>query len=112
MTDGVVGVALDVPQTHGQQRLRAVQGMDLRLLVDAQHHYLVRRVQMKTDDVADKLHEEGIGRELEVLLPMGLHREGLQPAMNGGFGDPCCCSQSSGTPVGAAVGVAWSAVPG
>jgi|694.fasta_scaffold03986_8 hypothetical protein len=104
VTDVVVGDALDVPQTHGQQRLRAVQGLDLRLLIDVQHHRLVGWFQVQTDDVADFLHEERIGRELEVLLPVGLHREGLQPAMNGGFGDPCCCSQGSGAPVGAAVG--------
>jgi hypothetical protein len=33
-----------------------------------------------------------------------LQREGLQPAVNRGLGDPSSSSQGSGTPVGAAVG--------
>jgi len=49
VTDGVVGDALHVAQAHGQQRLSPVQGLSLRLLVDAEHHLLVRRVQVQAD---------------------------------------------------------------
>jgi hypothetical protein len=85
VADVVVGDALHVAQAHGQQRLRPVQGLDLRFLVDAEHHRLVGRVQVETDDVADLLDKERIRRQLEVLLPVGLHREGLQPAVNRGL---------------------------
>lgn len=35
----------------------------------------------------------GILRQLEVLLPVRLHREGLQPAVNGGHGDASVSSE-------------------
>jgi len=40
VADVVVGDALDVAQTHGQQRLGAIEGLDLRFLVNAEHHSL------------------------------------------------------------------------
>ena len=61
VTDVVVSDALDVPQPHGQQRLSPVQGLDLRLLVNAEHHRLVWRVQVETNDVADFVDKEWIG---------------------------------------------------
>ncbi len=95
---------LHVAQPHGQQRLGAIQGLDLSLLIDAEHHRLIGRVQVQADDVADLFDEERILRQLEVPLPVGLHREGLQPAVNRGLGDPSRCSKSPRTPVGAAIG--------
>ncbi len=101
--DVVMRDALHVAQAHGQQRLGAVQRLDLRLLVDAEHHRFVWRVQVQPDDVADLLHKERVSGELEMLLPVGLDREGLQPAVDSGFGDPRRCSQGSLVPVGAAI---------
>ena len=102
--DVVVGDAFHVAQAHRQQRLGAVQGLDLRLLVDAEHHRLVRRVQVEADDVPDLFDKERVGGELEVLLPVRLHREGLQPAVNGGFGDAGGSSEGARRPLGAAIG--------
>jgi hypothetical protein len=57
--------------------------LDLALLIDAQHHCLVWRVEIQPDDVDDFLGEPGIVRELErarqvrleaVLLPDAVHR--------------------------------------
>ena len=73
----VVRDAFDVADAHRQQRLGSVQSLDLALLVDAEHHGLVRRVQIESDDVADLLHEERIGGELEVVLSMRLQRRRL-----------------------------------
>ncbi len=85
VADVVMRHALHVAQSHGQQRLSAVQGLDLRLLVDAEHHRLVRRVQVQADDVPDLLDQEGVGGEFERLLPVRLHREGLQPSVERGL---------------------------
>lgn len=112
VADVVMGDVLHVAQAHRQQRLGAVQCLDLRLLVNAEHHRLVGRVQLQAHDACDLLDKERIGgdlvaegfREAVVLLPVGLDRESLQPAMHSGFGDPCRRSQSPGTPVGAAIG--------
>ena len=73
-------------------------------LVEADHYRLVRRVQVRTDNVPDLLDKEWISRELERLLSVRLQRKALQPAVNLGLRDPCSSSQGLGTPVGAAVG--------
>lgn len=106
VADGVMGMghALHAAQTHGQQRLGLVQRLDLRLLVDAKHHRLVRRVQVQADDVPYLFHKQEIGAQLERLLPVRLHRKGLQPAVNGGLGNASSYSQGTGAPMGDAIG--------
>ncbi len=108
--DVVMGDSLHVTQAHGQQRLGAVEGLDLRLFVNAKHYRLVRRIQVQANDVPNLLDKERIGGELERFLPVGLHRDGLQPAVNRCLGDPSRCSQSPSAPMGAAVG--WFGLQG
>ena len=79
----VVGAPLGLAGPHRQQRLGAVQRLDLALLVDAQHHRAIRRIEIEPDDVAHLLHEQRIGRELEGLDAMRLQPEGLPDAMDG-----------------------------
>jgi hypothetical protein len=70
VADVVVGGAFHIAQAQGQQRLGPVQGLDLRLLVNAKHHRPVGRTQVQADDVADLLHKEKIRRQLvAVRLP-------------------------------------------
>jgi hypothetical protein len=64
VADVVMRHTLHVTQAHGQQRLSPLQGLDLRILVDAEHQGLVGRVQVETDDVTDLLDKEGVGGEL------------------------------------------------
>lgn len=103
MTPGIVGEALDVAQTHGQQRLGAIEGLDLRFLVNAEHNCLIGRVEVEPDDVSDLLDKKGIVRELERFKAVGLQGEGLQPAVRGTFGDACSSRQGASCPLGAAV---------
>ena len=65
VADVIVGDTLDIAQTHGQQRLGSIQGLDLRFLVNAEHDCLIRWVEVKSDNVADLLNKEGIVGELE-----------------------------------------------
>jgi len=52
--------------------------LDLRLLVNAEHHRLVGRIQVQADDVADLLNKEGIPTrfgfdpiaQVQLLYPM------------------------------------------
>ena len=68
VADGVVSDTLDVAQTQPlrgsrwlrQQRLGAIEGLDLRFLVNAKHNFLVRRVEVEPDDVSHLLNNEGI----------------------------------------------------
>jgi len=49
MTDVVVSHAFHVAQAHGKQGLGAFQSLDLALFIHAQHHRLVRRVQVQAE---------------------------------------------------------------
>ena len=74
----VVRVPLGLAGAHGQQRLGSVERLDLRLLVDAKHQGPVGRIEVETDDVADLLHEQRIGRQLNVSERCGCSEKALQ----------------------------------
>jgi hypothetical protein len=59
---GVVRRALGQSGAHRQDRLGAVQRLDLGLLVDAQHDGALGRVQIEPDDIADLRHELRVPR--------------------------------------------------
>ena len=104
VADVAVRHAFDVAQPQGQEGLGALQGLALALLVDAQDQGMVGWIQVEANDVADLLDEEGIGRELEVLLPMGLEVERGPEALDRGLGDPGGLGHGTAGPVRAAVG--------
>jgi len=57
VADVVMRTLLGLPEGDRQQRLRPVQGLDLRLLVERQHHRTRRRVQVQAHDVGDLRRE-------------------------------------------------------
>ena len=61
---------------HGQDRLLAIQRLDLRFFIHAQYDSPVGRRQVKPRDVVNLVHEQGIGRELEDFSTMRLQPEG------------------------------------
>ena len=63
--DVVVGVAFGLAEAHRQRRLGAIERLNLRLLVHAQDHRVVGRVEVQPDDVAHLLDEERVGGQLE-----------------------------------------------
>ena len=72
----VVCAALRHARQHRQDRLCAVERLDLALLVDTEHQRAVRRRQIEAYDVADLVHEQRIAGELEGLRAVRLHAEG------------------------------------
>jgi len=60
----VMGVPFDLPGSHREQRLGAIQRLDLRFLIDAEHQRVVWRVEIEADDVAHLVNEERICRQL------------------------------------------------
>ena len=72
MPDVVVGDSFDIAESHGQDRLGAIQRLNLRLLIDRQDHGVVGRVQVETDHIAHLFDEEWIGGELETLAAVRL----------------------------------------
>ena len=72
MAEVVVGAAFGLPDIHRQDRLRALQRLDLGFLVEREHHRIVRRVHIQPDDVTHFVHELRIGRQLERARDVGL----------------------------------------
>src|SRR5215467_8594721 len=87
-----MGDTLDVTEAHWQDRLSAVQGLNLALLVNAEHQRMIGRVEIEAGNVSYLFHEERIVGELEGACTMGLNRKDLKQPVHGGFGDstgPC-----------------------
>ncbi len=57
--------ALQVGQPRGQHRLGPVQRLDLRFIVDAEHHCVVGWIVIEAADVANLLDNEGIPQSLD-----------------------------------------------
>jgi len=60
------------PRLERQARLRAVQRLDLALLVHAQHHGVLGWGQIDAHDIGELLQELGIAGELEAFRQMRL----------------------------------------
>lgn len=86
MADVVMGDALDIAESHGQQRLGALECLNLAFLVYAEHHGAVRQIEIKPHDIADLLNEERIVGELEGLSPVRLHADQLEPPLHRALG--------------------------
>ena len=68
----VVGAPFDLAGPHGQQRLCAIQRLNLRLFIGAQDQRAVGGIQVEAHDISHLLHEHRVLRELEGLRPMWL----------------------------------------
>jgi hypothetical protein len=99
VADVVVGGFLGQAGPHRQDRRGPVQGLDLRFLIDRQHHRLVGRVQVEPDDVADLGLQLGVGGELERLPPPGLQAPLAPDPRDPHVGDPQLAGQQPGRPV-------------
>lgn len=105
VADVIMGDALDITQPHGEQRLGAIQGLNLAFFIHAQHQRVLGRVQIEADDVSDFFDKEGIVGELEVALAMGLKAEGVPDSLDGGLGKTGGVSEGAATPMGAVFGL-------
>ena len=76
----IVRAPLRHTRQHRQDRLRAVERLDLALLVDAEHHARSGGGQIEAYDVADLVHEVRIAGELEGLRAVRLQPEGTPDA--------------------------------
>src|SRR6266478_825489 len=56
----IMGVPLGLPGSHREQRLGAIERLDLRFLIDAEHQRVVRRVEIEADDVAHLVNKQGV----------------------------------------------------
>ena len=75
MPQVIVGPSFGVADVHRQDRLRALERLDLGFLVDREHDRIVGRVHVQPDHIADLRHQLRIGRQLERLRDVGLQPE-------------------------------------
>src|SRR6266566_745690 len=83
MAGVIVRLPLGDSRTEGQNRLGTVQGLDLALLIHAQHQSFLRRIQVQADNVVQLVKEPGIGAQLEALYAMRLQTMRLPDAIDG-----------------------------
>ena len=76
----IMGAAFDLARTHGQQRLRAVERLNLRLFIHTENQGTVGRVEVEPDNVADLVDKQRIGRQLEGFDAVRLLSEGAPDA--------------------------------
>ncbi len=95
----VVGLPFRESRTQGQDGLGTIQGLDLALLIHAQHQSLLRRIQVQTHDVAQLEKELGIGAELETLDAMRLQTMRLPDAIHHRRTHPLGAGQRAHAPV-------------
>ena len=74
----VAGAPFGHPRHHRQYRPGPVQGLDLALLIDAQHHRLIWRVVAEPGDIDDLAREQRAGGEPEPVGQVRL-QAGLPP---------------------------------
>src|SRR5438034_10335593 len=72
----VVSTLLGGSERDRQRGLGPVQRLDLRFLINAEHHRPTWRIQVEADDIGDLLREVGVFADLECSLPMR-----FQPAL-------------------------------
>lgn len=84
----VVGAPLGDARRQRQDGLRAVQRLDLALLIATQHHRHQRWIKIERHDVAHLLHEHRVGGRLEGFLAVRLQPERLPNARDHALREP------------------------
>jgi hypothetical protein len=88
VTGMVVRAPFGQPRGERQNRLRAVERLNLGLLVHTQHQGPVRRVEIQPHDVAHLVDEQRIGGELEGLPAVRLQSKRAPHAAHRALGQP------------------------
>jgi hypothetical protein len=100
MSDVVVGAALRASRPDAARGLSAFHGLDLGLLIDAQHHRAIGWVLVESDNVVDLGGQVGVGGGLDGPNPPGLDAVLAPAAGDGVAADTEFAGQQPGRPVG------------
>ena len=73
-----------------------VQGLDRRLLIDAEDHRALGAIQIEPDHVANLVHQERVRRELEGLRSVRWEPESPPDPTHGGWGQPQRADRGTG----------------
>ena len=100
----VVGHGAALARLQRQARLRAVEGLNLTLLVDRNDHGMRGRVHVQPDDVLDLGGESWVVGLLEGADAVWLKPVGLPDALHGAQADACGLGHHAAGPVGRSLG--------
>ena len=78
----VVGPPVSVARAQGEHRRRAIPGLDLRRVVDAEDRGVLRRIEIHPHEVADRVDAHRIRRQRDGLRAMRLPSASLPEAMH------------------------------
>jgi len=81
----VVTSTLGHTRQQCEDRLGPVQGLNLGLLINAEHHGALGRIEVEANDVAHLVDEERVLGQLEGLDPVRLESEGAPDATDRGL---------------------------
>ena len=99
----VVGHGSAAALFHRQARLRAIERLNLRLLIHTQHQRLLRRIQIQAHHIGQFLQKLGVARQLEGLVPMRLEMVRLPDVVDRRLAHPLGVGQLPTTPLRHAV---------
>ena len=99
MPHAVVGAPLGLTRAYRQQWLRAVQRLNLRLLIDAQHQGFVGGMQVQTDDIPHFFNEQRVLGELKRFGAMRLQSKRAPDAIDRALAQPAALGYRAGRPV-------------
>jgi len=88
----IMAAAFHLSGTHGQQGLGAIQGLDLRLLIHAQHQRPVGWVQIQADDIAHLSMNSGSRDSLKLSLRWGWSAKARQMRLVAVWLTPLLCA--------------------
>ncbi len=96
----VVGHRAGAALLHRQAGLGAVEGLDLRLLIDREHDGMGGRIDIEPDNIAQLVDELRVIGELELLDPVRLETMRAPDALDGTCTDADCFRHHGGGPMG------------
>ena len=99
VTDVVVCSALDLSRSQRQDRLRAIQSLNLRLLVDAKDRSTIGGIQVEADDVPHFLDQQRISREFEALAAVRAQAKGAPNPRDAAAAESDPLSERAGAPM-------------
>ncbi len=84
----IVAAPRRLARKHRQHRLAAVERLDLRFFVHAQHDGMLGRRHVEAHHVAHLFHKQGVSGKLEGLKPVRLKSESAPDALHAGLRQP------------------------
>ena len=96
----VVRLTFRQARSQGQDGSRPIRGLDLTLLIHAQHQSSIRRVEVKSHHIAHLLLELRVVGNLELFHPVRLHVMALPDAVHPHARNPQLLSEPAHAPVG------------